>query len=289
MTTRRLAAAALGAALLTLPACSDDPAPATGTTTSTTATSRRPAATPRPAAAGADRELARSVAKVARAHPEADITLAHAPVGARGPVEVHGDPTTLVAWSTIKVPLALAAIRSADGGDWSGDVERALTASDNAAADSLWQRLGAGEAAAGAIETQLRRGHDTRTEVPAEVTVPGYSAFGQSRWRLTDQTRFTAALPCLTGSSSVTEAMGRVVDGQRWGLGTIPGARFKGGWGSTPEGYVVRQLGIVPGTKGDLAVTLQVRTGTHEEGTAIADELARSVRLHRGTLEAGRC
>lgn len=215
--------------------------------------------------------------------------MAWSPVGTKGAVRVVGDAQPLVAWSTIKVPLALAVVRSGHGQQMGPDIDRALTASDNEAAGRLWADLGGGHRAATAVEVQLERGRDRRTGVPPRVTVPGYSPFGQSTWRLTDQTRFTAALPCLAGSTSITQAMGRVADGQRWGLGGIDGARYKGGWGPTPGGYVVRQLGIVTGAKGATAVTLQVRTGNHQEGTAVADELVEALRSHRGDLPTGRC
>src|SRR5699024_6383971 len=147
-----------------------------------------------------------------------------------------------------------------------------------------------GPEAARSVEQQLRRTGDDRTRVPGEVTAPGHSAPGQTMWRLPDQTTFAAQLPCRPGSSTVTDAMGRVADGQRWGLGQLDGARFKGGWGETPDGYVVRQLGVVPGTKGEqTAVTIQVRTGTHEQGTAIADEVAGVVGEHSGDLPTGSC
>ena len=47
--------------------------------------------------------------------------------------------------------------------------------------------------------------------------------------------------------------MGRIVPEQRWGLGRVPGIRFKGGWGPSerPEGgYEVIQVGIA-GAEGD--------------------------------------
>ena len=217
------------------------------------------------------------------------MSAAIAPVGGSGRVDVLGDPPTLVAWSTIKVPLSLAVTRSGGGEAAAPDLEAALTASDNAAAARLWESLGDGEEAASAVQSQLRRGGDPRTRVPPQVTVPGYSPFGQAKWRLADQARFAAVLPCLPGSEPVTEAMGRVVDGQRWGLGSIADARFKGGWGPTPSGYVVRQMGLVPGTKGGTAVAVQARTGTYEQGTAVLTEIARVLREHVGDLPTGAC
>ena len=250
---------------------------------------RSPGPSARSSPSGPDEGLAADLEALEREHPEAQVSAALAPVGTSGGVDVLGDAATLVAWSTIKVPLSLAVTRSTSGAAAGPDIEAALTASDNAAAARLWDNLGAGEEAALAVESQLRRGGDDRTRVPPQVTVPGYSPFGQAAWGLSDQARFTAALPCLSGSAPITEAMGRVVDGQRWGLGTIDGARFKGGWGPTPGGYVVRQMGLLPGTKGGTAVAVQARTGTHEQGTAVLTEVARVLREHSADLPTGSC
>jgi len=54
----------------------------------------------------------------------------------------------------------------------------------------------------------------------------------------------------IAGGSDVLVAMSNIAADQRYGLGTIPGAVFKGGWGPEPEnGYVVRQFGLMPGPK----------------------------------------
>ncbi|UUZ44874.2 hypothetical protein LP422_00160 [Janibacter limosus] len=285
---RRLPAAGVGVLVALTTACTGSPARSDGATSprtsSSTSTASTTAPTGRPATAPA-----RSLGRVIGAHPEAEIAVARSPVGTKGAVRVVGDAQPLVARSTIKVPLALAVVRAGHGQQMGPDIDRALTASDNEAAGRLWADLGGGHRAATAVEVQLERGRDRRTGVPPRVTVPGYSPFGQSTRRLTDQTRFTAALPCLAGSTSITQAMGRVADGQRWGLGGIDGARYKGGWGPTPGGYVVRQLGIVTGAKGATAVTLQVRAGNHGEGIAVADELVEALRSHRGDLPTGHC
>ncbi len=286
---RRLVVAGLGLAMCLTTACAGPDAGPSESASASTSERTSSATTTTSGRTKPPRALARAVGRVVAEHPDADIAIAWAPVGTTGKVQVVGDPQPLVAWSTIKVPLSLAVVRAGHGERMEADIDRSLTASDNEAAGRLWADLGGGDAAAAAVEDQLQRGRDHRTGVPPQVTVVGFSPFGQATWRLTDQTRFTAALPCLAGSRTITDAMGRVVDGQRWGLGGIDGARYKGGWGSTPKGYVVRQLGIVPGTKGDTAVTLQVRSGTHAEGTGIADELTTALRAHRGELPVGSC
>lgn len=232
--------------------------------------------------------LTRDLRRVLDQHEELETSVAVLPVGGDDP-QVVGEAPTLVAWSTIKVPLALAIQRAGLGEEAAADVEAAITVSDNEAAADLWERLGSGRAASDATEAQLRRGGDEDTEVPPEVTVAGFSPFGQSRWSLADQATFTASLPCLAGSTEVTSAMSRVVPGQGWGLGTIEGARFKGGWGPTPDGYVIRQLGIIPGAKGDTAIALQVRGGDHAADTEVASELAAVLREHSGQLPTGSC
>lgn len=252
-------------------------------TTPSPVTSSPSTTAPRPL----DAALVADIQDVRRVHEAAEVSVALAPVGSSERPRVLGDAPPLVAWSTIKVPLALAVLRS--GHEAPADIIAALTASDNAAAQRLWESLGSGAAASDAVERELRRGGDSRTEVPSEVTVPGYSAFGQTTWRLADQASFAAALPCLPGAARVTEAMGGVVGGQRWGLGGVDDARLKGGWGPTPEGYVVRQLGIVPGAKGGTAAAVQVRTGTHAQGTAIMDEVAAVIEQHRTALPTGSC
>lgn len=236
---------------------------------------------------GLDPALASDLEDVAAAHPSADVAVAMSPVGGSTRPQVVGEETGLVAWSTIKVPLSLAVIDS--GESHPDDITAALTISDNAAADRLWTSLGTGSEASSAVEEVLRSGGDRRTRVPSEVTSPGHSAFGQAVWRLSDQTAFTARLPCLAGSSDVTTAMGQVSGDQSWGFGQIEEARFKGGWGDTPGGYVVRQLGLLPGAKGETAATLQVRAGSHAEGTAIADELAGVLDEHGSDLPTGSC
>ena len=156
-------------------------------------------------------------------------------------------------------------------------------------ADPRRSSLGPAPDASEATEEQLRLGGDKHTRVPGQVTSPGHSAPGQATWELADQATFTSNLPCLPGSSKVTEPMGRVSEEQQWGLGQVDGARFKGGWGEVGDGFIVRQLGLLPGAKGDTAVTLQMRTTTFEDGIAIADELGTALKKHQSALPTGTC
>ncbi len=201
-----------------------------------------------------------------------------------------GDWSTGVAWSTIKVPLTLAALRNNPG--YSGAASAAITASDNSSAEMLWQSLGSADTAAQAVEAVLREGGDATTTVPARPPRSEYSAFGQAEWSLSDQLRFASRLPCLPQADTVTALMGKVSSGQRWGLGTLEGARFKGGWGPDTGGdYLVRQFGLLPVTGGEIAIALAAApdSGSFDDGAALLTKLAGLIELHLEELAGGGC
>lgn len=209
-------------------------------------------------------------------------------VGGGGDVRTAGTWQTGVAWSTIKVPLAVAVAR-ADPRVLE-DAATAITVSDNQAAERLWESLGGGNAASAAVEAVLVEGGDVVSQVPAVHTRAGYSIFGQTSWSLTDQARFGSRLPCLPSSARVLELMGQVSPDQRWGLGRIAGARFKGGWGpGVTGGYLVRQFGIVPGAGGDVAVAIAVDAPTFEAGTAALSAMADALAPQLASIPGGAC
>ena len=90
-----------------------------------------------------------------------------------GPVVEVGSLTSGAAWSTIKVPLAIAALTAAA----EDLVERAITESDNDAARALWKSLGPPAAAAAAVERVLASAGDPDTRVQTEVVLPPYTSF----------------------------------------------------------------------------------------------------------------
>jgi hypothetical protein len=68
-----------------------------------------------------------------------------------------------------------------------------------------------------------------------------------------------------------------VTSSQRWGLGRIARARFKGGWGPDTHGrYLVRQFGLVPRGSQVIAVAVAVEpaNGSFATGTAELDQVA---------------
>lgn len=246
----------------------------------------------RPLLSPADRT---SFARTAAALPGAE-GVAVSELGRGRPVFVVGSQRRGVAWSTAKVPVAMAAISR--GTASSADLTRAITASDNAAAESLWSGLGGGAGAAARATAQLRAAGDTRTRIQAQRLRAGYTAFGQTDWRLADQTRFVAGMSCTRSGRQVLTLMGRVIPAQRWGLGRVdPEARLKGGWGpgvspGVGDGWLDRQMGIVSVRGVPLAVTLASTAPGHGGGTAALDRLARWLVAHvdvRGAAARADC
>ena len=159
--------------------------------------------------------------------------LAVSGLGLGRPVERIGSLRTGVAWSTSKVPIAMAVLAAGLGDSERDDLTAAITASDNAAATRLWDALGGGPQAAQAADAQLAQAGDRRTRIESrDLAGPGYTPFGQTTWSLTDQTRFSAGMSCTGAGPEVLGLMGRVVASQRWGLGAAGvAAELKGGWG----------------------------------------------------------
>ncbi|MEJ4100737.1 hypothetical protein V5S96_10275 [Corynebacterium mastitidis] len=185
------------------------------------------------------------------------------------------------AWSTSKIPLAIAVLRAfPEDPQVAADVQAAIRVSDNEAAARLWAALGTPEEAGRAVQRVLADGGDERTRVETRVLRPGLSSFGQTAWSLEDQAAFARALPGLAGAGPVLDAMGEVAPEQSYGLGTIEGMRFKGGWGPDEEGrYTVRQVGVKETPCGFVAVALAARApdGSYESTQRLLTEAARAL------------
>lgn len=219
------------------------------------------------------------------------VGIAYVPVGGGTPTVV-GDLTTGAAWSTAKVPVAIAALRAPGGAGHVASVWPSITVSDNAAAERLWESLGSDEQAAAAVDVVLRDGGDGRTVTQRERVHPPYSIFGQTQWALADQAVFAAYLPCRADAAEVWRAMGAISPEHRWGLGAIPNAHFKGGWGPGPGGgYLVRQFGVVdaPGGSVAIAIAASPTSGDMDAGVAMVDAVTTALREHLADLPVGGC
>lgn len=198
----------------------------------------------------------------------ADVGVAIASAGGRA--EVFGPWVSGVAWSTVKVPLAVAALRAGV----EGPVTEAIVDSDNAAAEELWSRLDS--AGQPLVQAVIREAGDDVTVVESRRLRAEYTPFGQTRWALLDQARFAAGLTRVLGASPVIELMSGLCAEHRWGL-AAKGYAAKGGWGPGLEGeYMVRQFAVVPGESGIVGVALaaEMRAGGYEAGVEVIDALA---------------
>ena len=237
------------------------------------------------AAGRLDPQLAAEVEKIADEY-DGEAAIALALPGAEtgdGPVEA-GELSDVSAWSTSKVPVAIAALREngytggVEGGDDTSDegseagaaswvvdlIDPMITESDNDSAESAWLSMGGEAAAAESVNEVLGDGGDARTQFDAWVPP------GDVQWELSDQAAFGANLTCIDGAKPVVEAMGEIVDYQSYGLGEIDGARFKGGWGPDDDGgYLSRQFGVIPASGGGIiGVAIAARPGDGTDDTA---------------------
>jgi hypothetical protein len=197
------------------------------------------------------------------------------------------------AWSTIKVPLVLAAMRQRNIDRPTPSMVAAITESDNAAAEAIWESLGDPVTAAAEVGKVLHEAGDP-TIVESRKLRPEYSASGQTGWSLTHQAVFLSAAACDPRNQSVLDLMGQVTGDQRaWGVGPVPGAKIKGGWGPSPSGrYLVRQIAIVPvGQRGSVVIAMAAEpdSGSFADGARILTDVGDWLRARMDSVPAAPC
>jgi hypothetical protein len=213
------------------------------------------------------------------------------PVGSHPKQLVFGDWTSGPAWSTSKVPLTIAALDEENPPKVTDLMRSAITESDNAAAESIWEKLGDPVTAAHKVEAVLRKYGDPTTVEWRKVR-PEFTAFGQTIWSLSDQARFTAAAVCDSATAPIFTLMGQVEGDQRWGLATIADTRFKGGWGPSRTGnYLVRQLGVLKTSTGltAVAVATEPASGSFNDGIQDLTEVGNWLASHLTELPTAQC
>ena len=223
-----------------------------------------------------------------------DIGLVVKPVGGADREIVLGSWTIGPAWSTVKVPLAIAALREEAEPIVTGDMAAAITRSDNVAADALWRGLGDPPEAASKVEAILRETDDNTVVQDQKIRPdrPELSAFGQTQWPLAEQARFLASAACDKRNDPIFDLMGEVASDQTWGIGQLDGARYKGGWGPSVSGaYLVRQIGVLQTPSGQTAVAVAVQpgSGSFEDGTEALSRIAEWISDHQALLPSGNC
>jgi hypothetical protein len=225
---------------------------------------------------------------------DGDIGLVVRPIGDADGSVVLGSWSSGPAWSTMKVPLAIAALREESVPTVTDEMVAAIERSDNDAANALWQSLGDPPTAARKIEAVLEASGDKTVVQDKKVRLdkPELSAFGQTLWPLTDQARFIASAACDNRNNPIFALMAEVAGDQNWGLGHLDGSRYKGGWGPSVAGnYLVRQIGVLQTSSGQAAVAVAVQpaSGSFEAGTEALNKVAAWLAQHEPELPSGKC
>ena len=226
--------------LFTVSACSSDPE-----TEKASAPATAPSA-PNPDSVRT--QLDRAVEKTTRKY--------HAKVGvaisAGNDTIAVGDKGKGPVWSTIKVPIAIAALK--DGADKSL-VDLAIKESDNDAAYSLWSQVQWHEGSADKAVEELLEDYGSHADIHD-------TAFGYSTWSLKDQAVFGAELPCIEEADYVHKVLKDIVSWQKIGLSKEERTRAKSGWGLDEDEneYTYRQFGVHEVTGKRVGVALSVVT-----------------------------
>lgn len=206
----------------------------------------------------------------------------------RPPALVLGSRESGSAWSTIKVPMALALIEEPGPltSRQSSLIAAAISVSDNQAAEAIFGDLvrkhGSKEGAAGAIEEVLREAGDQATQVSV-VGRDGFSPYGQTEWSLPLQHLFISRLAasCIGDPDAREIVLGHMREvGDAWGLGAVGAELWKGGWGPGTDGrYEARQMGVLDS---GAVVTLAVAShdGSFGSAQSAASEVARLLASH---------
>lgn len=188
------------------------------------------------------------------------------------------------AWSTIKVPIAIAALNIAP--EVYPDAVAAITVSDNDAAQRLYAIAGPESVDNVLAAAGIGVGVNT---APLR---PEFSTFGQTELSVAQEAQLAGSLACVEGSGPVIALMGQVDPGQAYGLGAVPGALFKGGWGPDPAGaYHVRQFGLLPRSGGYAAVALSALPGdgSYSTGQTMLTQAALALAERAEELPLARC
>lgn len=155
----------------------------------------------------------------------------------------------------------------------------AITRSDNASADALYAFIGR---------------HDGIVELATDLGLVRTAAaqraahWGQTLTTPNDLVRFMEALagghPAIEepDSTYLLGLMGRVIDGQRWGVGTVGSAtvdvRVKNGWMLVDNPWVINSVGDVRGKGRDYALAVMQRAQPDQRsGMTRASRIGRAV------------
>lgn len=212
-------------------------------------------------------------------------------VTADGGVVTVGQVPESTAWSTIKVPIAVEALREGDGLDELA--AQAITESSNDAASTLFDTLGGGYQSSTRVDNLLREGGDTTTLTLPNAALGGDTGFGMTQWSSADQARFASWLACSDDGAArrVYSLMADLVDAQAVGIETVDGGHAKSGWGTNERTGVstMRQLGIIDTGAGLVAMSVVITGHEYRTVTDEIDVLGDWLPRHEDELPTFRC
>lgn len=213
-------------------------------------------------------------------------------MAADGDVITVGEVSESIAWSTIKVPIVIEALR--EGGDELDEQAKlAITESDNDAASALFEELGGGYQASTKVDNLLREADDTTTLTLPNAALGGDTGFGMTQWSSADQARFATWMAC-SGEEAVQHVyrlMSDLVDSQAVGIETVDGGHAKSGWGTNEHTGVstMRQLGTIDTDAGLVAMSIVITGDRLEAVTDEIDVLDDWLAEHAGELPRVQC
>lgn len=181
-----------------------------------------------------------------------------------------GSVGILPAWSTIKIPIALAAQEHCAYGEETVAelTSAAIEYSDNDAASALWSCLGPDAEASRIVGEEISQGG-------MSVQVGPY--FGTTSWPVPAQAHYAHHLASVPADNPVISEMHKIDPEQSYGLGRIADMPFKGGWSDAPDGsFHSRQLGFFTdgGTTYGVAIAARSVEGSEADCQAALDAIA---------------
>lgn len=180
-----------------------------------------------------------------------------------------GSLTSLPAWSTIKVPIAIAAGKHCEyGEDYIEELtEASIEWSDNDSARALWDCMGDDAEAGKKVGEEIGK---------AGKVVEVQGAFGTTEWSFADQARYAYYLSTRDQDQTVIADMHRITDDQAYGLGQL-GIPFKGGWSDVDEdgSWHTRQFGWREGT--GIAIGARSAAGSYDDTMDALDKVAEAI------------
>ena len=204
--------------------------------------------------------------------------------------EIHvGSTQRMSAWSTIKIPISMAALRRSKSATTKNRVNRALRHSDNGAAAQLWRQLGSGRIAAKRTNSVLRKYGNKATSTQWRTVRAGASPYGQTKWSSVGQSYLMAGIACDREGIYIRRQLNAATSGY-WGLRRFDKAYVKNGYGPRKGGALVRQVAIVVGKDGRRwGVSISIRASSTNRGFTDASIVTDWLRKRIRQVPAKKC